>query len=134
MSMQYHSPWLALGSMEGTTRQLTPATLTTSQTAQANSAFASCLNASATFTIESGTPTGSYIVEQTNDIRAWDQQTAPSAFWNTIVSLPVTSGTFSGGGSSYLATWANGAKFTRIRWVATSGTGTGFVFVTGVTG
>lgn len=135
MSVQHHSVWIALGSMDGTTRVMTPASLNASASALATYTYGTCLNASATFTIETGASlVGSFVVETTNDRRAEDPQTVNSAQWSTVVSLAVSASTFSGGATNYTVTWQNGAKYTRVRWVFTSGTGTGYAFLHGVAG
>lgn len=135
MSVQYHSVWFALGSRDGTTRAITAQSLNANVTAQANYTYGSCLNASATLTIETASGlAGTFFIEQTNDVRADDPQTANSAQWSTVTSLAVSAGTFSGGATSYTVTWQNGVKYTRIRWVQSAGTGTGLVFVHGVAG
>lgn len=80
---------------------------------------------SATVWVESGTPSGTFYVDVTNDMRARDATTASSAKWVTVQSVVYTAGVDPAGNSASQIVWINGSKFARIRWVNSSGTGTG---------
>ena len=80
---------------------------------------------SATVWVESGTPSGTFFVDVTNDMRARDAKTASSAKWVTVQSVVYTTGVDPASNSSSQIVWINGSKYARIRWVQSGGTGTG---------
>lgn len=132
MAGSYHSIWTAVGTRDGTTRVFTAGSLNANVTSAANRFVGMCPIASATFTVETGTPSGTFYIDVTNDPRAEDPNGAwGTPQWTNVQSVVFTTG-LSGGASSATVTWENGSAFCRVRWVNSSGTGTGFAFVTGV--
>ena len=131
---QFHAPWIAIGSRDGTTRQLVPQDLSVSSSSPSNNVINGTLSSSVNFSIASGTPTGSFIVEITNDPRAADQSTQTQAAWVQDSTTAVTSGQFAGSVTTFMVAISKVAQNIRVRYVATSGTGTGYAFFTGVNG
>jgi hypothetical protein len=132
MAGAYHSIWTAIGSRDTNTRLFTPGSLNANVTTAASMFVGMCPIASATFTIESGTPSGTFYVDVTDDARAEDPNGGfGTAQWTNVQSVTFTNG-LSAGASSAGVTWQNGTRFVRVRWVQTGGTGTGFAFLTGV--
>lgn len=132
MAISYPSIWIAVGTRNPDTRAFTATSLAANVTSDANPCIGKATMASATFMIESGTPTGTFYIDVTDDPRAADRNGAyGTPQWANVQSVTFTSG-LSNSASCAHVTWENGAAYARVRWVSSSGTGTGFAFVTGV--
>lgn len=134
MAGAYHSIFQAIGSYDVQTRAFTAASLNANVTSSVNQSVGMEPTASATVWVESGTPSGTFHVDVTNDMRAMDSTLASTAKWVTVQSVVYTAGVDPAGNSASQITWINGSRYSRIRWVNSSGTGTGAAMMTGVSG
>lgn len=132
MAGAYHSVFTALGTRDPNTRLFTAGNLAGNLTSTTTQTIGMCPMASVTCTVETGTPSGSFFVDVTDDPRAEDPNGGlGTPQWVTLQQITFTSGLNNGNSAAHV-TWANGAKYARVRWVQTGGTGTGFAFLTGV--
>lgn len=132
MAGSYHSVFQAIGSYAPETRAFTAASLNGNVTSATMTTIGMVLYGSATVWVESGTPSGTFYIDVTDDLRAADPQTASSAKWVTVQSVVYTSGVDPNSNSASQIVWINGSRYCRARWVNSSGTGTGAVMITGV--
>lgn len=127
----FHSVFPAIGSyaQDGT---FTAGSLSADVTSGAMQYVGNGPTCSATVWVESGTPSGTFYVDVTNDMRARDATTANSAKWVTVQSVVYTAGVDPAGNSASQIVWINGSRFARIRWVRSGGSGTGAAMASAV--
>ena len=127
----YHTVFTAIGSYAAD-RTFTAQSLASNITSGAQGFIGNGPTCSATVWVESGTPSGTFFVDVTNDLRASDATTASSAKWVTVQSVVYTAGVDPAGNSASQIVWINGSRFFRLRWVQSGGTGTGGAVATAV--
>lgn len=129
----YHSVFQAIGSYAAQTSVFTGGDASASITSATTQVTGAMPTASATVWVESGTPSGTFSIDVTDDMRAAPNsgQTS-SAKWITLQSVVYTTGVDPNSNSSSQIVWINGSKFCRARWTFSAGTGTVGVMITGV--
>lgn len=100
-------------------------------TSDAYHAGGEAFNLSYQFGILTGTPTGYFVVDVSNDPRANDPVWGASAVWTEVQRVAYTTGVDPSGLASSGIMIQNGWRFSRIRWVGASA-GTCFAFASGV--
>lgn len=129
----YHSVFQAIGSYADQTGVFTGGNAAASITSVATQVTGAMPTCSATVWVETGTPSGTFYIDVTDDMRAAPNsgQTA-NAKWVTVQSVVYTTGVDPNSNGSSQIVWLNGSKFCRARWVFSAGTGTVGVMITGV--
>lgn len=110
---------------------LTGASTAANLTSPVYYATSDVFNVSWQFGIVTGTPTGYFVVDVSNDPRAGDPVYGPNAQWTEVQRVAYTAGVDPSGLSSSGMLIQNGWRFSRIRWVGASA-GTCFAFASGV--
>lgn len=131
--MAYSSWFNALGSITRETATVTTVDLSTNQTSGVFSATNGKFNFSYQFYVVSGTPTGSFIVEVSNDPRCYDSKFVASARFETAQQVDFTAGVAPNGSAGCAVVVQNAWMFSRCRWVFSANTGTGWCLASGMT-